>query len=296
VVDSGVQSANVTFDNGLALFKAGRYRESVQYFDAAVQQAPGDAVAHELRALALFAAGEYQDSAAVLNSLLAAAPGMDWSTMSGLYGDVNDYTIQLRSLEAHCRANPTDAAAYFVLAYHYLVTGSPDAATLMLKNVVAVQPGDMTAKRMLDALEKPVSGEQVLPSGQIPAVPEINSDPVLPSRGNPLIVPPDLQSTQSDTGGQKTDLVGVWRAVADGTTIELTVQEDSRFSWKASPPNQPQVTVEGSMSFTNDRVEFDSSAQGVMAGSVTSIGGDQWRFQLDGAPTTDPGLTFQRVR
>ena len=96
--------------------------------------------------------GAYKSAAAGLNSLLATAPGMDWTTMAGLYGNVDDYTQQLRKLEQHCRANVKDASAYFVLAYQYLVTGHQEAAVDALKIVVREQPKDATAKRMLDSL------------------------------------------------------------------------------------------------------------------------------------------------
>ena len=62
----------------------------------------------------MFAMGDYTGAAAVLNNLLAVAPGMDWTTLSGLYGDVDAYTTQLRALEAHCKQKPDDAAAHFV--------------------------------------------------------------------------------------------------------------------------------------------------------------------------------------
>ena len=83
---------------------------------------------HEFGALCLFAQGDYSRAAAVLNAVLAVAPGMDWTTMSSLYPNVDTYTQQLRKLEAFTNDKPTDAAARFVLAYHYLVVGHTDAA------------------------------------------------------------------------------------------------------------------------------------------------------------------------
>lgn len=72
--------------------------------------------------------------------------------MSTLYGNTADYQTQLRKLEKYCTDNPNDAAAYFVLAYQYLVIDAKDAAVDVLKVVVKNQPQDSTAKRMLDAL------------------------------------------------------------------------------------------------------------------------------------------------
>ena len=33
-----------------------------------------------------------------------------------------------------------------------------------------------------------------------------------------------------------------------------------------------------------------------MAGSVKSLGPDKWQFALTGAPPSDPGLSFERVK
>ncbi len=43
---------------------------------------------HEVYALSLFAIGDYEAAAATLNALLASAPGMDWTSVSSLYGDI----------------------------------------------------------------------------------------------------------------------------------------------------------------------------------------------------------------
>ena len=147
--------ATKLFDDGLAQFKSGDYQAALGNFDAALQKLPGDPVVHEVRALTLFALGDYQSSAAALNSFLSSAPGMDWTTMSSLYGNVDDYQSQLRKLEQYCQSNPNDPASHFVLAYQYLATGSKDNAVNALKVVVKNQPKDSTARRMLDALVPP---------------------------------------------------------------------------------------------------------------------------------------------
>jgi len=278
-----VAPANTNFDNALALFKAGDYQNAMPLFDAAVRDQPGEAIIHEVRALNLFALGEYAAAAAVLNSLLSAAPGMDWTTMSGLYGDVADYTTQLRALEAHCKADPKDAGAYFVLAYHYLVTGYQDDAVNTLRVVVANQPNDVTAQRMLEALTEPEPTEPA-PAQSSPA-----------TSNGPLMAPP-AATTPAEPGPQ-IDLAGAWRAKAGGdTTIDLVITENSTFTWTANQPGQPPIVVSGDMAHTSDALEFDSKEQGAMVGSVSTVSADQWRFRLDGSPPSDPGLTFERVK
>lgn len=149
------EQATKLFDDGLSQFKSGDYQAALGNFDAALQKLPGDPVVHEVRALTLFALGDYQSSAAALNSFLSSAPGMDWTTMSSLYGNVDDYQSQLRKLAQSCESNPNDPSSHFVLAYQYLATDSKDNAVNALAVVVKNQPKDSTARRMLDALAPP---------------------------------------------------------------------------------------------------------------------------------------------
>lgn len=258
------------FDAGLARFKAGEYSAALGEFDAALKALPGDPVIHEVRALALFAVGDYTPAAAALNSLLSAAPGMDWTTMSSLYGNSDDYTTQLRKCEAFAKAHPDDAAPYFVLAYQYLVIGSKEAAVEALRIVVKDQPKDATAKRMLDALAPPETVAQT-----------------------PTPEPPPPTASADDK--PNTDLVGTWKASADGSTIELTITEDSKFTWKATQSGKPPVELKGDIGGVDQQLILQSAQQGAMSGDVKSEGADRWKFSLTGAPPNDPGLTFERV-
>ncbi len=274
--DPAVQHATALFDEGLALFKKGDYRSALNKFDAALTQLPDDPVIHEVRAVTLFALGEYQQSAAALNSFLSSAPGMDWTTMSSLYGNAADYEAQLRKLEQYCVSKPNDAAAYFVLAYQYLVLGAKDQATDALRVVVKNQPKDSTAKRMLDAL----APEQATAVAQTPPAPAAAPAPA-PAAG-----------AESPT----IDLVGNWRAKAGDTTIDLAITDASQFTWKASEKGKATAELNGQLTADADAITLDSATQGAMSGSVATLSPDQWRFALAGAPTSDPGLTFERVR
>jgi tetratricopeptide (TPR) repeat protein len=260
------------FDAGLAQFKAADYAGALTNFDAALAKLPGDPVVHEVRALTLFALGDYNSAAAALNSFLSSAPGMDWTTMSSLYGSVDEYQAQLRKLEQYCRSNPKDPASAFVLAYQYLALGSKDHAINALRAVVKNQPKDATAKRMLDALSPPQ------PSAPAPA------DAPAPAE------------TVADAAAPQTDLVGKWRAKAGDTTIDLAISEDSQFTWKALQAGKPPVELKGQLATTNDELVLESKDQGAMEGAVKSLGPDKWHFALSGAPPTDPGLSFARLK
>jgi hypothetical protein len=201
---------------------------------------------------------------------------MDWTTMSSLYGNADDYTAQLRKLEQFCQANPKDPSAHFVLAYQYLAIGSKDDAVGALKVVVRNQPKDVTAKRMLDALS-PAAVAQAPPSAAAP-----------PATGN---VPP-----APGAAAPATDLVGSWQAKAADTTIDLSITEDSKFAWSAAQSGKPPIRLDGTLVSTSDALELDTKDQGTMAGSVKSGGPDRWQFVLSGAPPSDPGLLFKRVK
>jgi tetratricopeptide (TPR) repeat protein len=273
------------FDQGLALFKAGDYNGALQKFDLALRDVPNDPVIHEVRALTLFALGRYQEDGAALNALLATSPGMDWTTMSGLYGDPNAYTQQLRKLEDFCRANKTDAAALFALTYQYLVIGQQETAVNLLKHIVKLQPKDMVSQRMLAALEPEQPAANVAattsPMTETPATPVNPATPAFPANA-------------ADT--PQTDLVGNWKAIAGKTTIELTITEDSQYTWQATTADQKPVKLEGQLTSAPDALILSNQAQGDMMGKVKSEGPDKFVFSIAGAPPNDPGLSFSRLK
>jgi len=219
--------ANAAVDEALAKFKAGDYGGALAGFDRAVKLSPKDSVIHEVRALTLFALGRYPEAAATLNAVLVAAPGMDWTTISNVYGSVDAYTAHLRKLEDFCRANPDSASGHFVLAYHYLVGGHADMAAEALKVVVAKQPGDLVAKRLLEAITPPEEpkAEATQPTQQSAAAAPAAAAPAEP----------------------ETDLVGTWKATSGKDVVVLTITEDSKFSWKATPAGRPAVELTGTV-------------------------------------------------
>jgi hypothetical protein len=258
------------FDAALAAFKMQEYAKALAEINAALKLLPNDPVVHEVRSLVLFATADYNAAAAGLASLLASAPGMDWTTMSGLYGDVADYTSQLRKLERYAEQHPTDAPSHLVLAYHYLVTDAKDEAVAALKIVVKSQPKDVTAKRMLDALASPTSE----PADTTPT---------------PAPAPPRDSSAT-------TDLVGTWKAQAGNATIELTITDDSQFTWKATGAGQAPTTLSGNLAGDTDSIELITASNGTMGGQVVSKDPDAWVLLIADTPKTDPGIAFTRVK
>lgn len=188
--------------------------------------------------------------------------------------NTDDYTQQLRKLEQHCKANPSDPAAAFVLAYHYLVTGHQASAIEALKVVVREQPRDVTAKKMLAALA--------------PAEPAAAATATTPP-------PPAPAESAAQQPAHETDLVGTWRASSGDSTITLKIDDDSQFTWQAVTKGQSPIELQGQMMATSDTLVLDNKQQGSMVGRVTSAGPDKWQFALAGSPPGDQGQNFERV-
>jgi len=260
--DTKTQEALQKFDQALAFFKEGEYSKALVRCNSALKQMPNDPVLHEVRALCLFALGRYKQAAAALDSLLASAPGMDWTTMSNLYGNTDDYTKQLRTLESYVTKNREDTAAAFVLVYHYLVIGETDRAIRGLKRVVAQQPKDATARRMLAALTPPEP-----PADETP----------------PAGAPP------------QTDLVGKWSAKSGKSTIQLSIDDKSQFTWRATAKDKP-LEIKGQLLATSDTLVLEGQNQGTMVGKVKAGGPDKFEFRLAGMPASDAGLMFARLK
>jgi tetratricopeptide (TPR) repeat protein len=268
VVSAEVQQSFSDFDVGLEAFKNGKYTDALASFNTALQKNGSDPVLHEVRALALFATEDYKGAAAALNSLLASAPGMDWTTMSGLYGDSEKYTEQLRKLESYCKANPRDPASAFVLAYHYLVIGSKDSAIRALKVVVENQPSDTVAKRMLSALEPP---------------PAPKTEPPVPSAE-------EIEKPQPEI-----NLIGKWKAINGPSTIELTITDESSFVWGVNESGKKVAELSGDLATNGDAVVFETKEQGSLGGTVKAMSSEEWVMLPPGVTKEDAGIRFKRV-
>jgi hypothetical protein len=70
-------------------------------------------------------------------------------TLFTYYGNADAYTEQLRALETYVRDNPKAAEGHFLLAVHYIMTGSNDAARKELTAATALTPNDKLAEHML---------------------------------------------------------------------------------------------------------------------------------------------------
>ena len=147
-------SSEQVFSAARDSFKAGDFQRALDLTDQVLKDTPNVPAVHEFRALCLFALKRFDEAAAVDYAVLSSGPGMNWTSLVGLYPDVDTYTNQLRALEASVRSNPNSASTEFLLGYHYLVQGHQDAAASQFEKVTKLQPTDQLSASFVKALKK----------------------------------------------------------------------------------------------------------------------------------------------
>ena len=247
--DEVASPAIAKFDSARAAFGTGDYAGALRLTDEALKVLPNDATLHEFRALVLFAVGKYDLAAGPLYAVLSVGPGWDWTTMAGLYPEIEVYTTQLRKLEAYVTANPTSTAGRFVLAYHYLTQGNMDAAVAQLKEVVTLAPQDTLSAQLIKQFSPPATAPDTQAAATAP--------------------PP------STTPAKQGNLAGNWTAHPAGDTkIDLHIGDDETFTWKVTAKGKPRQLT-GKWSLTNNLLTL---AQEGDAG--------RWSAVSRGKPTT----------
>lgn len=275
VAENDPNSADAVLNNAVAAFQQNDYDAALDITNKGLAQHPDDAVLHEFRSLVLFAKHDYQQSAATIHSVLAVGPGWDWTTLSSLYSNVGTYTEQLRALEAFTKANPQDAASRFLLGYHYMTCGHPDAAARSLQQVVKLMPGDRVAVDVLKMVSAPEA-----------AKPGETAQPPLPppeaNRPAPKPVDPAM-------------LVGTWKAARpDGSKFDLTLTNDAKFTWSFAQKDKAPQEFGGTYTVEGNVLALERKDGGSLVAEVTPGGEAKFNFKMVGAPTEDPGLDFNR--
>jgi Tetratricopeptide repeat len=295
VIDQAVAS----LDSARTTFQSGDYAQALNLADQAIQQTPNDPMLHEFRAMCLFALGRYDEAAVPMYTVLSTGPGWDWTTLSGLYPNIDIYTQQLRALEAYCTANLQAAAARFLLAALYTTQGSNDAAAAILKQVVALQPRDHLSAQLLAALTATPPADQAQASSSPAeaqaapteaAAPPANQPPAPTGAENAAATP--AEGPALPTSPVPAKLVGAWTASpANNVTIVLSLSQDKGFTWKVTDRGQSRQ-FQGEATFDNDVLALTPPDQPPMVGTVSWRDDAHFQFKAIGAPPNDPGLTF----
>jgi Tfp pilus assembly protein PilF len=261
--------ADGLFGQARESFKTGMYQDALKSIDLALVKTPQDATLHEFRALVLFALGRFDEAAAVIYPVLSVGPGWSWETLVGLYPDVSVYTPQLRALEGYRTQQNHNAAAAFLLSYHYLTMGHKENARSQLEAVVKLQPDDRLAQQLLTTLTtKP--GD---PAAALAAKPQ--AQPAAPTQQFPI--------------------AGTWSASPDSaSTITLEIKADGNFVWRLTQKDQPRSLSGTSTIGGTGMLTLASTDAGVMVGQVTWKDAEHFNFRLVGARADDAGIEFSR--
>ena len=284
-----LQTAEASLDSARQAFRAGDYLQALALTDQSLTQTPNDPMLHEFRATCLFAQRRYDEAAVPFYTVLSAGPGWDWTTLIGLYPDVETYTSQLRALESYCNANPRAASARFVLASLYLTQGSTAAAATRLGEVVALQPQDKLSSQLLTAITSSDAQTTQVANPAQPAQPQeqppANPAPVQGGSAAP-------QGPPLPTGPVPANLLGSWTASpAKDVTISLTIGTEKSFTWKVLEKGQSRE-FKGEASFDNDVLALVPPDMPPMVAKVTSKDPAHFNFKAVATPADDPGLNF----
>ncbi len=276
------------FENARAAFKANDYSQALTLIDQTIKVTPNDANAHEFRGITLFALGQYKDASTALYPVLSASPGWDWTTLIGIYPDVDTYTNQLRALEAFRNQNPSDPSARFVLAYLYTGQGSAEAAGREYGELAKLLPNDQLVKRMARVItEEPTNANA---ASNAPAT------PVNPN--TPLDTPPADPTPAATSAPASTvppaQIDGTWKASPNtDTAITLTHNPDGTFVWDVVNKGQSKP-IKGKSIYKNDILALAQTDGPPLAGKITWSGTDKFNFRLVGNGPEDPGLNFTK--
>jgi len=271
-------SADTVLNDAVEAFRQNDYDQALDITNKGIARYSDDAVLHEFRSLVLFAKQDFQQSAATIHSVLAVGPGWDWTTMIGMYSNAELYTGQLRALEAFAKSNPQDGASQFLLAYHYMTCGHPDAAARQLQTVVALMPDDRVAVDLLRMLAPPK--------------PQSEADP-LTTASSPR------QADQSAEAAPKPidpkTLVGTWASAReDGSAFKLDLTNDAKFTWSFTPKDQDAQEFGGTYTVEENVIVLERKDGGSLIAEVSPVEAGKFNFRLLGAAEDDKGLEFSK--
>jgi hypothetical protein len=164
-------------EQGEAAFKAGDYKGAVYGWKHAVIDDPKNPVLMMLLGQALFATGRFEEAAGATQMAMHAIPKEKWGVVVGnskeLYGNVQDYTTQLRALEKSVGEKPNDPALRFLAGFHYAYLGYPQLAVDQLDKGLKIAPQDEMAKLLRDEmrakLPKPTAPATPAPTLPVPS-------------------------------------------------------------------------------------------------------------------------------
>ena len=258
------------FEEARTAFYGGDYEKALTSLDTTLKTMPHDTVVHEFRGLVLFALKKYSESAAATYAVLSAGPGWDWTTMSGLYPNVDVYTQQLRELENFMKSNPSSADASFLLGYHYLTMGHKETSAKYFALALQQLPGDKLLTQLVG---------------------------MTPAKGKTTKTPPPTPPVPADLAPENLltvdKMVGTWMASSSEAQFELTLAKEGTFVWSYSR-GKTKESVKGVFAVDQNNLAMAPDAGGTMLAEVTFSSPTQFHFKMVGGEPDDQGLVFKK--
>ncbi len=126
---SDADNARVFAEKGETDFKARDYKSAVYAWKHAVIDDPNNGVLMMMLAQGFFATGQYNEAAGATQQAMQLLPKDDWGVVvknyKELYGNVQDFTDQLRALEKAVKDKPNEPALRFLAGFQYAYLGFP---------------------------------------------------------------------------------------------------------------------------------------------------------------------------
>ena len=161
---------------GEQAFKAGQYEEAARLWKHALVDDPSNGAYILLFGQALFAQGQFAEAAGAVQQATQLLPQDQWSVIGKnyrqLYGNIGDYTNQLRALEKARNEKPDDPALRFLVGWHYGVLGYPKEAVVELDKVMTLAPQDEVAHKFRDMMVEQMNKTQPASPTPIPPPPQ----------------------------------------------------------------------------------------------------------------------------
>ena len=162
-------SAGGFAEQGEASFKAGDYKGAVYAWRHAAVDNSQNPVLMLMLGQALFATGNFEEAAGATHAAMSQLSKDQWgavvSNSRELYGNLQDYTTQLRALEQATKDKPNDPALRLLMGYHYAYLGYPQQAVDQLDKGLSIAPQDEIAKQLRDEMQSKLP-KPALPSLQ----------------------------------------------------------------------------------------------------------------------------------
>ncbi len=196
VDNAAANPAGVDFGTlGEEAFRAGKFQEAANDFRHALVDDPTNGGLIMLLGQALFQTGNYNEAAGATETAMNLLPveksGAAVENYKQLYGNIQDYTNQLKTLEKARDAKPDDAAVRFLLGFHFGYLGYPKQAVRELDKAVELQPRDPAARKLHDIFAAKIDAPLVGP----PPADAQGGAPNLPGPASPA-PPEENKSTE----------------------------------------------------------------------------------------------------